>query len=51
MTLEAESYLLDIAARVLSARDPDTGNPLVEMILHAEIERGPCGGLRVCARG
>lgn len=40
MTLEAESYLLDIAARVLSARDPDTGNPLVEMILDQAGQKG-----------
>jgi 6-phosphogluconate dehydrogenase len=35
-----ESYLLDIAAQVLSARDPDTGNPLVEMILDQAGQKG-----------
>lgn len=28
-----ESYLIEIASRVLTARDPETGNPLVDMIL------------------
>ena len=35
-----ESYLLDVAARVLGARDPETGNPLVEMILDKAGQKG-----------
>ena len=35
-----ESYLVDIAARVLAARDPETGHPLVEMILDQAGQKG-----------
>ena len=35
-----ESYLIDIAARVLSARDPETGSPLVEMIVDQAGQKG-----------
>ena len=35
-----ESYLLDVAAQVLAARDPETGNPLVEMILDQAGQKG-----------
>jgi len=35
-----ESYLVDIAAKVLAARDPETGNPLVEMILDQAGQKG-----------
>ena len=35
-----ESYLLDVTAQVLAARDPETGNPLVEMILDQAGQKG-----------
>lgn len=35
-----ESYLVDIAAKVLAARDPETGRPLVEMILDQAGQKG-----------
>lgn len=35
-----ESYLIEIAAKVLAARDPETGNPLVEMILDQAGQKG-----------
>ncbi|MEX1185218.1 MAG: NADP-dependent phosphogluconate dehydrogenase [Gemmatimonadaceae bacterium] len=35
-----ESYLIDVAAKVLAARDPETGNPLVEMILDQAGQKG-----------
>ena len=35
-----ESYLIEVAARVLAARDPETGNPLVEMILDQAGQKG-----------
>jgi 6-phosphogluconate dehydrogenase len=35
-----ESYLVDVAAQVLAARDPETGNPLVEMILDQAGQKG-----------
>lgn len=35
-----ESYLIEIAARVLSVRDPETGNPLVEMVLDQAGQKG-----------
>ena len=35
-----ESFLVDVAAQVLAARDPDTGNPLVEMILDRAEQKG-----------
>ena len=35
-----ESYLVDIAAQVLAVRDPETGNPLVEMILDKAGQKG-----------
>ena len=35
-----ESYLIDVAAQVLAARDPETGNPLVEMILDQAGQKG-----------
>jgi len=35
-----ESYLIDVAAQVLGARDPETGNPLVEMILDQAGQKG-----------
>ena len=35
-----ESYLLDISAKVLAVRDPETGNPLVEMILDQAGQKG-----------
>jgi len=35
-----ESYLIDVAAKVLAARDPQTGNPLVEMILDQAGQKG-----------
>ncbi|WP_054005323.1 NADP-dependent phosphogluconate dehydrogenase [Cypionkella psychrotolerans] len=34
------SYLIEIAAQVLSVRDPETGNPLVEMILDQAGQKG-----------
>ncbi|MEO6488045.1 MAG: NADP-dependent phosphogluconate dehydrogenase [Thermoanaerobaculia bacterium] len=35
-----QSYLIDVAAQVLAARDPETGNPLVEMILDQAGQKG-----------
>jgi 6-phosphogluconate dehydrogenase len=35
-----ESYLIDVAAQVLGARDPETGNPLVEMIVDQAGQKG-----------
>jgi 6-phosphogluconate dehydrogenase len=35
-----ESYLIEVAAKVLAARDPETGNPLVEMILDQAGQKG-----------
>ncbi|MDO8502002.1 MAG: NADP-dependent phosphogluconate dehydrogenase [Gemmatimonadaceae bacterium] len=35
-----ESYLIEVAAQVLGARDPETGNPLVEMILDQAGQKG-----------
>ena len=35
-----ESYLIEVTARVLNARDPETGNPLVEMILDQAGQKG-----------
>lgn len=35
-----ESYLIDVTAQVLAARDPETGNPLVEMILDQAAQKG-----------
>ena len=35
-----ESYLIDVAAKVLAVRDPETGNPLVEMILDQAGQKG-----------
>ncbi|MGK2962109.1 MAG: NADP-dependent phosphogluconate dehydrogenase [Gemmatimonadaceae bacterium] len=35
-----ESYLVDIAAKVLAARDPETGKPLVDMILDQAGQKG-----------
>ena len=35
-----ESYLIEVAAQVLAARDPETGNPLVEMILDQAGQKG-----------
>jgi len=35
-----ESYLLDVTAQVLAVRDPETGNPLVEMILDQAGQKG-----------
>ena len=35
-----ESYLIDVAGQVLAARDPETGNPLVEMILDQAGQKG-----------
>jgi 6-phosphogluconate dehydrogenase len=35
-----ESYLVDITAQVLAARDPETGDPLVEMILDQAGQKG-----------
>ena len=35
-----ESYLIDVAAQVLAAQDPETGNPLVEMILDQAGQKG-----------
>jgi 6-phosphogluconate dehydrogenase len=35
-----ESYLIEITAQVLSARDPETGHPLVEMILDKAGQKG-----------
>ena len=35
-----ESYLIEIAAQVLSVRDPETGRPLVEMILDQAGQKG-----------
>jgi len=35
-----ESYLLDVTAQVLAARDPETGSPLVEMILDQAGQKG-----------
>lgn len=35
-----ESYLIEITAQVLSAQDPETGNPLVEMILDQAGQKG-----------
>ena len=35
-----ESYLIEITAQVLSARDPGTGHPLVEMILDQAGQKG-----------
>ncbi len=35
-----ESYLIDITARIFGAVDPETGNPLVEMILDKAGQKG-----------
>ena len=35
-----ESYLIEIASQVLSVRDPETGKPLVEMILDQAGQKG-----------
>ena len=35
-----ESYLIDVTARVLAVRDPETGLPLVEMILDQAGQKG-----------
>jgi 6-phosphogluconate dehydrogenase len=35
-----ESYLLEITARILAAVDPETGNPLVDMILDSAAQKG-----------
>ena len=35
-----ESYLIDVTTQVLGARDPETGNPLVEMILDKAGQKG-----------
>ncbi len=35
-----ESYLIELTAQVLSARDPETGHPLVEMILDKAGQKG-----------
>ncbi len=35
-----DSYLIEIASRVLGVRDPETGNPLVEMILDQAGQKG-----------
>ena len=35
-----ESYLIEVAAQVLGVRDPETGNPLVEMILDQAGQKG-----------
>ena len=35
-----ESYLIDIASQVLSIRDPETGRPLVDMILDQAGQKG-----------
>ncbi|MEO8196956.1 MAG: NADP-dependent phosphogluconate dehydrogenase [Thermoanaerobaculia bacterium] len=35
-----ESYLIDIASQVLAVRDPETGHPLVEMILDQAGQKG-----------
>lgn len=35
-----ESYLLEVSAKVLAAHDPDTGNPLVEMIVDRAEQKG-----------
>ncbi len=35
-----ESYLIEIASQVLAVRDPETGNPLVEMILDQAGQKG-----------
>jgi len=35
-----ESYLIEIASQVLTVRDPETGNPLVEMILDQAGQKG-----------
>ena len=35
-----ESYLIEIASQVLSVRDPETGNPMVEMILDQAGQKG-----------
>jgi 6-phosphogluconate dehydrogenase len=35
-----ESYLIEITSKVLSARDPETGHPLVEMILDKAGQKG-----------
>ncbi len=35
-----ESYLLDVTTQVLSAHDPETGHPLVEMILDQAGQKG-----------
>lgn len=35
-----ESYLIELAAQVLGARDPETGNPLVDMILDKAGQKG-----------
>ena len=35
-----ESFLIDVATQVLAARDPETGNPLVEMILDQAGQKG-----------
>jgi 6-phosphogluconate dehydrogenase len=37
---ELESFLIEISARVLSQTDPDTGQPLVDVILDAAEQKG-----------
>ena len=37
---QLESYLVDIAAQVLAVRDPETGHPLVEVILDQAGQKG-----------
>jgi 6-phosphogluconate dehydrogenase len=37
---ELESFLIEISARVLSQTDPDTGRPLVDVILDAAEQKG-----------
>ncbi len=41
-----ESYLIEITSKVLSARDPETGHPLVEMILDQAGQKGTANGPR-----
>ncbi len=37
---ELDSYLIDITGRILAKRDPETGRPLVEMILDTAEQKG-----------
>jgi len=37
---ELDSYLIEITSKVLAKQDPETGNPLVEMILDAAGQKG-----------